>query len=498
MRAIIIATGLNADVSALNEHYPVPMLPLVDRPFIQHVVETLVDRKVTEFDFVLSHLPEKIERFLGDGARWGSRFQFHLARDGARPYNLLKPLVAGANETTGPVLLAHADRLPQLPETMNAAQEQGEGLYCLRTASVSPERYEWTGWAWLPPRLIAQLPGGLNEAEFESHLLSALTAGTVIEVPRVLSAQSYESLLSAHAAVLAKEFPGLMLSASEIEPGIWLSRNVSLPPTAKLIAPVYVGENCRVGVRTELGPNVTVGNNCVLDAHCTAANSVIFPGSYIGEALELEQVIVDKNLLVNARLGAAVPVADDFILGSLSDHHIRMGVSRLLSRLAAVALLGITWPVLLITALYLKLTRPGPVRLKRECVKLPCAANETRWRTFQLWSFQTERESDGAGPPPGKRRWSELFLRFLPALINIAKGELSFVGVSPRTKTAVKLLPHDWQVLYLQSKAGIVTEAEVLYGTRPNEDELYSAEAFYSASAGVRHDLKLLLHYFSL
>lgn len=502
MRAIIIVTGLNANLVALNERYPTPMLPLADKPFIQHIVEMLVDRGVTEFDFVLNHLPEKIEHLLGNGARWGSRFSFHLARDASRPYGVLKTISDA--DAAEPILLAHADRLPQLPESLNVHTGQGAMLYCLRDTSVYPdnvrqaaslpddaqERYKWTGWAWLSKEFIATLPGDLDQAAFESHLMSVSTReSTLVEVPRFLSIRSYKELLDAHSAVLTKEFPGLMLSASEVESGIWLARNVTLHPTAELIAPVYIGENCRIGMGTQLGPNTVVGHNCVLGVRCTAANSVIFSGSYVGEGLELEDVIIDKNLLVNTRLGAVVSVADDFILGSLAGKQIRAGVSRWVSRAAAVVMLAVTWPILLATALYLKLVRPGPVRIKREYVRLPATDSEAQWRTFQLWNFQT-------GPPQESSRLSGLFLRFLPALINIAKGELRFVGVAPRGKAEVKHLSHDWRALYLRSKAGIVTEAEILYGDQADEDELYSAEAFYSASAGMRHDARLLLGYF--
>jgi len=519
MRAIIIATGLNADLLALNERYPTPMLPLADKPFIQHVVETLVDRGVTEFDFALNHLPEKIEHLLGNGARWGSRFRFHLARDASRPYGVLKAVIA--QDAAESILLVHADRLPQLPESLpdqtERNDEQGPTMYCLSNAPGSSgdvgqdtslpshaqeigaqETYEWTGWAWLPKAfitilpddLLGNLPGHADEAELESHLMAvALKHNTVIEVPRALSIRSYKELLAAHSAVLTKEFTGLMLAGHEAESGIWIARNVSLHPTAELIAPVYIGENCRIGMGAQLGPNAVVGHNCVLDVRCTAANSVIFSGSYVGEALELEDVIIDKNLLVNARLGAVVSVADDFILGSLAGKQIRAGISRWISQATAIVLLTVTWPILLLTALFLKLARPGTVRLKRECVRLPAPDSEAQWRTFQLWSFQT-------APGTESSRLSGLFLQFLPALINIAKGELRFVGVAPRGKREVSHLSSDWQALYLRSKAGIVTEAEILYGDQPDEDELYSAEAFYSAAAGMRHDARLLLSYF--
>ena len=323
----------------------------------------------------------------------------------------------------------------------------------------------------------------------------AYRAGSLVETPKPLSVQSYEELLASHRRVLAKEFSGLMLTSREADKGIWLSRNVSLHPTALLVPPVYIGENCRIGAGVQLGPNAVVGSDCVLDTRCTVANSVIFPRSYVGEALELADVIVDKNRLINVRVGAAVSVADDFILGSLSDSHIRQRLTRALSQVTGVALLVFSWPLLLATALCLKLVRRGPVLHNKEVVRLPAPSDEAQWRTFQLWSFCPEVTIGEA-----RKQWNggglrDLFLRFLPALINIAKGELHFVGVSPRTQEEIRTLTHDWQALYRRAKAGIVTEAYVHYGATPTENELYSAEAFYSVTAGMRHDLKLLIGY---
>ena len=64
--------------------------------------------------------------------------------------------------------------------------------------------------------------------------------------------------------------------------------------------------------------------------------SVVFPFSYVGEALELDHVIVDKNRLINARLGAEVVVADDFILGSMTDRQVRRVAMRVVSQAGAV------------------------------------------------------------------------------------------------------------------------------------------------------------------
>ena len=107
-----MAPGEAPCTAPLTERYPTPLLPLVDRPFLQHVIEFCVHQGVRRFDFVLSHLPEKVEEFLGGGERWGSSFTCHLAREPSRPYRLLRVLdfAGGPDE---PVLFGHADRLPR-------------------------------------------------------------------------------------------------------------------------------------------------------------------------------------------------------------------------------------------------------------------------------------------------------------------------------------------------------------------------------------------------
>jgi NDP-sugar pyrophosphorylase family protein/lipopolysaccharide/colanic/teichoic acid biosynthesis glycosyltransferase len=511
VRALVIATGESADMSSLTERYPTPLLPLLDRPFIQHVVECLVDLGVTEFDFILSHLPERVERLLGDGRRWDSTFAFHLSRDASHPYKFLD--IIGLHGDERPILLVHADRLPDIQLVQRAVSscrsgatvfywqqsaEGGEPPSALDAMGESKQR-RWTGWACLPARLLDGLPGGLSESALGAHLLAlARHDGALCEVPPPLSVQGYDDLLAAQWAVLNKSFKGLMLSGQETDEGIWLSRNVSLHPAARVIPPVYIGENCRIGEGAQVGPRAVIGSDCVLDKRCMVVNAMVFPGSYIGESLELADSIADKNRLINVRVGASVSVIDDFILGSISDRHLRRWLGSLCSRGVAMTLLACTWPLLLITGISLKVYSGRPVLHSAEAVRLPASSEEMAWQTFQLWSFCANvlhREETELQEKPNNGPGHRLLQHFLPALINIAKGELHFVGVPPRTSEEIKALPHDWQALYLHTKAGMVTEAYVYHGLTPTADEQYSAEVFYSVRAGVRHDLRLMIGY---
>src|SRR5262249_49104938 len=141
-----------------------------------------------------------------------------------------------------------------------------------------------------------------------------------------------------------------------------------------------------------------------------------------------------KNRFISARKSAVVAITDNFILGNMAEKHIRRWLVRRLSRMVGLLLLILSLPVLLVTALVLKLCRPGPVGCRKEAVRLPApAANPTR-RLFQFYSFVPFDGPDGQPIEPRLASLHGILLRFLPALIHVALGETGFVGVPPRSE----------------------------------------------------------------
>jgi NDP-sugar pyrophosphorylase family protein/lipopolysaccharide/colanic/teichoic acid biosynthesis glycosyltransferase len=479
MRAILIATGGRNGSAPAIDRYPDPLLPLVDRPFLQHVIEYLARQGVRRFDIVLSHRPEAIEQYFGDGTRWGCSFTYHLARDPKRPYRVLKSIDLAED---GPVLIGHADRLPSFAAADIA--DTTDDPIPLVTEDDSGE-VAWTGWALLSPRAIAEIGPEWTEPVLAEHLL-ALPIDHVVD--HLLDTSSFATLLASQRAVLEREFEPLFLTGREVEPGIWLSRNVSLHPTAKLTAPVYVGEDCHIGPDVQLGPHAVVGRGCILGRDCTVSRALIFPENYVSADLELDDVIVDRNRIL--RSVGTVTEADAFLLGSLSPGRVGHVAAGIAARLLALALLVLFAPLLLLTALFLKLTRRGPVVHRKVAVVLPEPAG-TRRRTCTLWSFHP------AGPDalaegrmaPGAR---SLLLVFLPALVNVVRGELSFAGVAPRTPEEVDGLPPEWRALYLCCKVGLIAEAACRPGAAFTDDERYAAEAYYGAAGDWRYDARLV------
>jgi lipopolysaccharide/colanic/teichoic acid biosynthesis glycosyltransferase len=449
--AVLIALGRNDSFEGLQEYLPLPLLPLADKPFLQHIVEYLASQGVRRFDFVLSHLPEKIEAALGDGARWGCAFHYHLLPLHGDPLRLVRDIVGARQEA---VVLGTSEVLPELD------------LAVIPPSTLITHSGVWTGWGVVTP-------ADLNLPNFDGLAR--------IEATQRLSMESGAEFLRSQRLALDLAFPGIAIAGRQADPGIWVARNVALHPTAQLTPPVYIGENCRIGRGVQLGPSAVIGQNCIVDAHTIVHNSMVGAGTYVGEGLELDAVIVDRNRLLNIRLETSLLASESFLLGSLTGRASSRVLYRILSVFVALVLLLLLWPLLLLTSLFLLLSRPGSMA-SQPAVQIPADDDPANWRDVRVLSFR------GQGP---LGRLDGFLLHFLPGLVSVLGGKLFLVGVQPRSRAELLSLPPDWRSLYLKTKAGLITEAAVMFGGNPSEDELFTAEAFYSATESVGHDCRL-------
>jgi hypothetical protein len=473
MRAIVIATGVPSPLSCLGSRYPTPMLPVVDRPVLQHVVEALVIAGIREIDFILSDAPEIVERHFSTGQRWGCRIHSHLASSAERALGML-PAIAGAPGE--PYLLAAGDRLPLLPAEFPVLAPDACALLF-----DAPDG-EWLGWAILTPSAVQSAVAAEGKDGFARVLRAQGAASFICE--RFLDTTVPLLYLQSQSAAMGPHSSRLQISAPEIEPGVRLGRNVSLHPTAQIHAPVFVGENCQIGRGVRLGPGAIVGAGTLVDEHSSIVQSVILPGSYIGQSLDLDHTVVNRQRLFNVRLDAPLMVTDAFILGDLRRATMKTGVSAALSRCLGLMLLAGLSQMLILAVLVRFLSGRGPTVHACEAVLLP-VPEEGSWPLFRQWLLLPRDEALAAD------RWQFFFFVFLPGLLSVVAGHCRLCGLPPRTPGEIQALPADWREFYLKSKPGLLTESLIQYGPGASDDERFASEAWYAAAAGVRHDLTL-------
>jgi hypothetical protein len=270
-----------------------------------------------------------------------------------------------------------------------------------------------------------------------------------------LTARSYEELINANRRVLAGEFPELLVGGKQVQPGVWVARNVSVHPTAKLSPPAFLGENSRVGAMVQVGPSVSIGKDCVIERETFVSDSVICGGSYIGQKLALRGVIVNRSHLVNTRWNAEIEDVDDLLLGSVFSIPFGSRVRHVFVRGGAMLALFLAIPILLalLMASVLKLV----AALRRQLiVRTPTASESFRWKMFPLWSFGRIVK------PAGALGWAKhFFYCFLPALPSIAAGRIGLLGQSPLTTVGVEQLTSFRRAIYLRSRSGILPLKEL-------------------------------------
>jgi len=81
MKAVVMAGGFGTRIQPLTHSCPKPMLPIVNRPMMEHTMMTLKDLGITEFIILLYFKPEVIKDYFKDGSDFGIKISYVIPDD---------------------------------------------------------------------------------------------------------------------------------------------------------------------------------------------------------------------------------------------------------------------------------------------------------------------------------------------------------------------------------------------------------------------------------
>ena len=478
IRAIVHATGVPAD--GIGERCsPTVLMELGDRPLIQRVIEQLAGIGVRDVDLIVCNQPHRVRAFLGDGARWGCRFRWHLSQDPNRPYRALSAM--SMQEET--LILARADLLIVRPVEpfLLAMSASKPCAICWRKPDGKPGSGEltWTGWASLDQQSFKRVRKGGTEEEFAEDLLRiAHREGSIVEVDPPIHVSSLASLIPANRAAFASGRPIL---GPEIKRGVYAGRRASIHPTATLTPPVFIGEYSRIGAGVRLGPFASIGRDCIVAHGCNIKNSVLLPGTYIGPGLHVEDTVADGARMMNVRLNASAVDATRVLLGAVPQS-LRLALpAQLVPWTAAVVLALLAAPAYAASFVRRRLARRGA--------------------EAELTTHANGRAGVNAGQANRDKMRSALpFLRHflndvIPALPGVVMGRSALIGSSTWTPQDLAKVPCAWRDLCASAPAGIITESLIRFGPNPTLEERSAADVHFSIRQSAAHNASLLVEY---
>lgn len=411
------------------------LLPLIDRPMLQAVVERLVHFGVQDIHVVLGDDPRPVKSFLASGSRWGCRVTYHQPSEGEGLRGVMRRV--GVKPDCDYVLTA-ASRVPQ---QRDAWPEAGDGAHAGRIDVWHAEgSSRWSGWGvfdgtWLLARDI-----DLDMESFEAAVLQDTSIARRYS-PAPLSAATHVELLESALRLVPRHANGRR-------------GNCDVHPEARIVEPVYLGRQVKIGAGAVIGPNVVLGDGAFVDRRSVLRNSVIMPNTYVGESLELDRVVANGRQLAHLRLDTVLRIADRHLLAPLPGSGTRE------HRVA-------TGEKVLAAALRLAL---APLQA------LACVL-------------------DRAGAP--SRPFVAHFRRsFYPGLLAVQRGECHLVGPALREGEDADDAP--WRELHPDARPGLLSDAalEVPSGLGPEIE--FASDAVACVQQGkARPTLRLLARYLS-
>jgi dTDP-glucose pyrophosphorylase len=122
-KAVILAAGRGTRMRELTNEVPKPMVEVLGKPILQHILEGLVSAGIKEVLIVVGYRKEAIQDYFGDGQRFGLQVAYveQVTQDGTgRVVSLAKPF-----SNDHPFLLIYGDILVQ-PEVYQKLRDLGQ------------------------------------------------------------------------------------------------------------------------------------------------------------------------------------------------------------------------------------------------------------------------------------------------------------------------------------------------------------------------------------
>jgi len=264
------------------------------------------------------------------------------------------------------------------------------------------------------------------------------------------------------------------LGAREIAPGIWAGLGCRVDSTAKLIAPGWLGENVWVRSRATVGPDAFVEDSAMVDNDVELSTSWVGPRTYIGSWTQVRHSLAWSDGLLNHATNSFAEIVDPFLLGDLRGAPGCARTSSWFGRVAALMAAALTSPVLPVA--WLKWRGRGDLFLKRRAVIPTSVAGSASLREMDYFELN--------GITGFWRRW--------PQLWSIVRGDFSWVGNRPLTRSQATQLESEFDQLWLSAPVGLVSLADTFGCGEKCDDAARVHSSFYAVRGAGRLDREIL------
>ena len=337
MKAMILAAGKGTRVRPITHTIPKPMIPILQKPVMEFLLELLREHGFTEIMVNVSHLAEEIENYFRDGQRFGVEIAYsfegriedgELIGDAMGSAGGLKKIQNFQRFFDDTFVVLCGDALVDLDLTEAVKRHKAKGALASLITKRVP-RDQVSSYGVVVTDDDGRVRSFQEKPEVDEAASDMINTGIYIFEPEVLdfvpSDQAFDigsdlfpKLVAAGApfyalpmefewvdigkvpdywqairSVLQGQVRQVKIPGKQVRPGIYAGLNVAANwDQINVTGPIYVGGMTRIeDGATIIGPAM-IGPNCHICEDATIDNSIIFDYSRIGAGVRLVEKLV--------------------------------------------------------------------------------------------------------------------------------------------------------------------------------------------------------------
>jgi mannose-1-phosphate guanylyltransferase/phosphomannomutase len=331
------------------------MLPLANRPMMEHVIGLLKRHGIEEIVVTVAFLANQIRTYFGDGSEFGVKMVYATEDQPLGTAGSVRNAMDVLDER---FLVISGDVLTDIDLTkIIAFHEEKQALATIGLVHVENplefgivithedgtierflEKPTWgqvfsdtinTGIFVLEPEVFDYIADG-RPVDFSGEVFPALLAdrrplyGAVAE-GYWEDVGTLESYVSAHKDVMdgkvTVDVPGF-----EFGQGIWIGEGADVHPDARIQGFAIIGENSRVEAGARLGDYTVLGSNVRVRGDADLERTVVHDNAYIAENVRLRGAVIGRSsdLRKGARCDDGSVIGDECFIGE--DAHVAADV----------------------------------------------------------------------------------------------------------------------------------------------------------------------------
>ncbi len=316
-----MAGGEGTRLRPLTSNSPKPMLPLVNRPMMEHIIDLLKRHGIEDIVVTVAFMPNAIRNYFGDGSEFGVRMVYASEETPLGTAGSVRNAMDELDET---FLVISGDVLTDIDLTALVAEhKEREALATIGLVRVenpleygivisnedgSIERFlekpTWgqvfsdtinSGIYVLEPEIFDWIAAD-EPVDFSSDVFPALLAdgkgvyGSVGE-GYWEDVGTLDAYVRAHKDILDEKV-SVSIPGFEMSDGVFVGEGAEIHPGAVLTGPAVIGDNCFVDAGVSLGEYVVLGTGVRLRSGGELERTVVHENAYIGENAKMRGTVV--------------------------------------------------------------------------------------------------------------------------------------------------------------------------------------------------------------